>query len=178
MDEIRSKRTGIWLKAGILLFTSALFGCDHATKMAAHAALSGGRVIPIYDGIVDLRYVPNTDVAFNLLSRLGIAKTPTILLAVSVVALAAVVVAWIGAARRRVSRMHHVGFALVLAGALGNVVDRAVRGYVVDFIHVGPWPVFNVADAAVCAGVLLLLLARMRSSPPDDRPLSPAAPSG
>ena len=59
----------------------------------------------------------------------------------------------------------HVGFAFVLAGALGNVVDRAVRGYVVDFIHVRHWPVFNVADSAITLGVVMLLaqmLARER----------------
>jgi len=63
-------------------------------------------------------------------------------------------------------------FALLLAGAMGNVVDRAVRGYVVDFIHIAWWPVFNVADVAVCLGIVALVIAyaaRERSLHEDDR---------
>ena len=50
------------------------------------------------------------------------------------------------------------GLVLVLAGAVGNYTDRLVRGYVVDFIHVTHWPVFNVADILICIGLALLLL--------------------
>jgi lipoprotein signal peptidase len=51
------------------------------------------------------------------------------------------------------------GLALVAGGAAGNLLDRAVRGYVVDFIHVHGWPIFNVADVAIAAGAILLLWA-------------------
>lgn len=59
--------------------------------------------------------------------------------------------------------VEHVGYGFFLAGALGNVVDRAVRDYVVDFIHVAHWPVFNVADVLVGIGIGLWALARLRS---------------
>jgi signal peptidase II len=170
MVEVSRRRSGFWLRAGIVLFMAALFGCDHATKMAARATLAGGRSVPIYDGLVELRYAANDDTAFSLLGTLGIARTPSMLLALSLVALAGVVVAWIVATRKRASLVHHLGFALVLGGALGNVVDRAVRGYVVDFIHVARWPVFNVADIAVCAGIGVLCLARARRPPQRDAP--------
>jgi signal peptidase II len=55
------------------------------------------------------------------------------------------------------------GLALVMGGAVGNLVDRALRGHVVDFIHVSGWPVFNVADVAIVAGGLLVVLARGHS---------------
>lgn len=87
-------------------------------------------------GLLELRYTPNDDAAFSLLRNFGVART------------------------------RHIGFGLVLAGALGNVVDRLVRGYVVDFIHVTRWPVFKVADIAVVAGVLLLALAALRTREP------------
>ena len=45
-----------------------------------------------------------------------------------------------------------------MAGAIGNYLDRVLRGYVVDFVHVGHWPVFNVADAYITVGCLLLAL--------------------
>jgi signal peptidase II len=51
-----------------------------------------------------------------------------------------------------------IGIGAVIGGAAGNVFDRVRRGAVVDFIAVGPWPVFNLADAAIVAGVALVLL--------------------
>ncbi len=52
-----------------------------------------------------------------------------------------------------------VGVAVALGGATGNLVDRLRRGHVVDFIEVGPWPVFNVADMGIVAGLGLTLMA-------------------
>ncbi|MDP9003068.1 MAG: signal peptidase II [Myxococcota bacterium] len=149
-----------------MLLTSTLFGCDHATKIAAKAALAGGRVVPICDGILELRYAANDDTAFSLLHALGVARNPGVLLLLPVVAIAGLIATWIVAGRRGASPTQHAGLALVLAGALGNVVDRAVRGYVIDFIHIARWPVFNVADVAVCAGVGVLVFARHRRAPP------------
>jgi len=65
----------------------------------------------------------------------------------------------------RAARMTQVGFALVFSGALGNIVDRIARGYVVDFIHVRGWPVFNVADIAVVVGMGLIALAALVGPP-------------
>jgi signal peptidase II len=48
------------------------------------------------------------------------------------------------------------------AGAFGNAADRLVRGYVIDFIEIHRWPIFNVADIAIVAGVALLALAQLR----------------
>jgi signal peptidase II len=61
--------------------------------------------------------------------------------------------------------------ALLLAGALGNLIDRAWHGYVVDFLHVPHWPVFNVADIYVTVGAAALLLfgrtlSQPRAAPP------------
>jgi signal peptidase II len=51
--------------------------------------------------------------------------------------------------------IEHLAFGLIAAGAIGNVIDRAARGYVVDFIHVTHWPVFNVADVAIVLGIAM-----------------------
>lgn len=65
-----------------------------------------------------------------------------------------------------------VAFGLILGGAVGNVLDRLTRGYVVDFIHFQlpairfDWPVFNVADSGICVGVVLLAFLLWRSEPP------------
>jgi signal peptidase II len=172
------------LRAAIILLTLSLFGCDHATKIAAHSELSTGRVVPIVKDVLELRYTENHDTAFSLLYNLGIPRVSSWLFAASAIALGLVVAMWI-ASRKRASRTQHVAFALVLAGALGNVVDRAIRGYVIDFIHLTRWPVFNVADVSVVAGMILLMLCaiaqgRSRSGPrsgPGPDAQTPPAPS-
>ena len=59
-----------------------------------------------------------------------------------------------------------MAYALLLAGALGNLSDRLFRGYVVDFIHLHHWPIFNVADICIVVGALLFALhARPLTSP-------------
>lgn len=160
----------------LMVLTVALFGCDHATKIAAKASLEGAAAVPIAPevlrGAVELRYVENDDVAFSVLHMLGVPRSPGMLVAIALCALAALVVTVIagrgsyGEKGRgsflSADRATLVGFALTVGGALGNLVDRMARGYVVDFIHVKGWPVFNVADIAVVAGVALIALARLR----------------
>jgi len=159
------------LRIGIVLLALGMFGCDHATKLAAETKLAGAQAMPIVSGVLELRYTRNDDTAFSLLHTFGIPRTPSVLLAAASVALLSIAVMWF-VMRRKASKAQHVAFALVVAGALGNVIDRAVRGYVVDFIHLSRWPVFNVADIAVVAGVVLLVLAGSLKS----RPTGPPAP--
>ncbi len=177
MAELPASRTP--LRLAILLLTVSLFGCDHATKIAADVSLPhNGPGMSVVKGVLELRYTENPDTAFSLLQNLGVPRTPAILMAASAIALLGVIAMWIRS-RKSASRAQHVGFALVLAGALGNVVDRAWRGYVIDFIHLTRWPVFNVADISVVAGMILLgLCAISRSRPGAPRPpTAPEAPA-
>lgn len=80
------------------------------------------------------------------------------LLGASALALLLVAVLW-ARMRKTATRAQHIAWALIFSGALGNVVDRAFRGVVIDFIHLSHWPVFNVADIAVVAGVVLLFFS-------------------
>ena len=146
------------LRAAIVLIALSLFGCDHATKVAAQTSLAGGRTVNVVRGVLELEYAQNDDTAFSLLSHFGVPRVSALLIGAAALALVSIVALWI-ASRKRATRVQHVGFALVLAGALGNVVDRARHGYVVDFIHLTRWPIFNVADVGVVAGVLLLTIA-------------------
>jgi signal peptidase II len=157
----------------LLIFTAFLVGCDHATKLAVMMKLGGGDQIQIVPGALDLRYARNDDVAFSLFHHFG-NGAPTfhrtaLLIGVSLAVLAVVLTQW-WKRRADPTRALHVGFALVVAGAAGNVIDRMMRGYVVDFIHVHMWPVFNVADVLIVAGTILLaLVAQSRSSSRDAR---------
>lgn len=117
----------------------------------------------------DLRWVENTGVSLGLLS--ADSALGRWLLVAMTAAIAIFVAVWLWREKRRDDTL---SLALVLGGALGNILDRSRFGYVVDFadLHFGEWRpflVFNVADAAITIGVLLLLVRAllMRESKAD-----------
>lgn len=149
----------------LLVLAASLVGCDHATKAIAASSLAPlpGRVLPLAGDVVALRLAANPDTAFSLFARFGVPHAPGLLVMLALVGTLLVGVTWAVRARRGPMRgIEHVAFALVLAGAIGNALDRAVRGYVVDFLQVAPWPIFNVADVLVVVGMGLLALSAFR----------------
>jgi len=159
-----ARRAMGWL---LMLFTLAMVGCDHATKVVAQSALGHRGAVPIVSGLLDLHYAENRDTAFSLLQQLHFPGKGAALVALSVMGLALVVAAWWR--RRRASNLEQAAFALIVAGALGNALDRARRGYVIDFIEIHRWPVFNVADVAIVAGAVLLAILALRRAGPITR---------
>lgn len=159
----------------LVLIAVGLAGCDHATKYAAQQGLSphhsvSGSSKTLVPGVVELLYSENRDTAFSVFRSLGVQAPKALLVVLPVVALAAVgFMAW--RRRKDAGKLELAGYAMVVGGALGNVIDRVFRGYVIDFIHVEHWPIFNVADVAVGAGVAALLLASLL------RPKVPPAPA-
>jgi signal peptidase II len=100
-----------------------------------------------------------------------------VLIALGCLGVTALLVVW--RRRRRARWREHAAYVLLLAGAVGNVGDRIARGYVVDFIHLHHWPIFNVADALLVGGMVLLALSWRRSRPrPPPAPPPPAAVPG
>jgi signal peptidase II len=127
-----------------------LVSCDHASKGVAKAELETGGAHELIGGLLSLRYVENTDIAFNLLRWVPENVRFPALLVTGALAVGALCFLLFRASKK-------VGltvFALVLvtAGAVGNYLDRVVRGYVVDFVHLVHWPVFNVADIYITVG--------------------------
>ncbi len=141
----------------LLFFSLSLVGCDHATK---ELALSQFRDEPVslFAGGLTLTYTENRDMAFGLLSHV-MGPEARLFLLTMVKALAVV-----GGASYLWLRMRHgtwrelLAVSLVVAGAAGNLLDRVTRGHVIDFLHVPHWPVFNVADIAICVGYGLLFV--------------------
>lgn len=151
-----ARRALSWL---LLLFTLALVGCDHATKVVAQSALERRGPVALVPGILDLHYAENRDTAFSLTRMLHFPGKGVLLMAVAVIGLSAVIFAWWR--RRRASTAEQAAYALLVAGALGNALDRVLRGYVVDFIEIHRWPIFNVADVAIVAGAVLLAIVSL-----------------
>jgi signal peptidase II len=154
----------------ILFLLFLLVGCDHATKGVAKAELETGGARELIRGLVSFRYVENTDIAFNLLRWVPETIRFPALLVVGAVAVAALCLL-LFQAREKVS-IPVFSLILVAAGAIGNYLDRIFRGYVVDFVHLRHWPVFNVADVYVTVGYALLawaLFVNWRAGPAVER---------
>jgi signal peptidase II len=142
-------RRWLWLSLLVIVL-------DQLSKHWASAALTNGLWVLL--DVLNLRLAHNTGAAFSFLSGAGGWQT------LFFVALALAVSLWLGL---WLWRLHaggwplRAGLALVLGGALGNVIDRVRFGYVVDFIDLHwqqwHWPVFNLADSAITVGVALLL---------------------
>ncbi len=133
---------------------------DQLTKHWALNALADGNVI---DVIGSLRFSLhfNTGVAFSLGSDSGLGPW------ISVLAIGVVVAISLGATSR--VPLGAVASGLIAGGAVGNLIDRAFRGddgflhgAVVDFVDLQWWPVFNVADAAIVVGAVILVIASFR----------------
>lgn len=142
------RRNGIRL-AGV---AAAVFLADQWTKAWATATLQHRPPVEILGTLVQLTYTRNSGVAFGLGAGTNF---PFYLFSIA----AAIGILWVFI-RGRVRRpVHQLALALVLGGALGNLVDRVTTGRVVDFILLSwrhwDFPVFNVADTAVSIGVVL-----------------------
>jgi signal peptidase II len=154
-EQLRLKRT----RSTALVIALLLFVLDQATKWVVTypLQLEFRQVIEIFD-FFDLRWVKNTGVSLGLLSADG--EFGRWLLVAMTAAIAIFVALWLWREKRRDDS---AALALVLGGAIGNILDRVRLGYVVDFadLHFGDWHpflVFNVGDAAITIGVLLLLV--------------------
>lgn len=135
---------------------AAVLALDQASKWAALTLLEPGRPVTVLP-FFDLVLVWNRGVSFGLFAGLG-AAAPWLLVLVAF-AVGGFLIWWF---RRERAALTRFAIALVLGGALGNVVDRVRHGAVVDFLdfHVGDWhwPAFNLADTAVVCGAALLVL--------------------
>jgi signal peptidase II len=143
---------------GILLAIAAgVLALDIASKALVVATLSGRPPIRLLGGLLTLRESRNSGAAFSIGTSMTVVFT---LIAVGVI------VFILRTSRRTYSLPWAVALGLLLGGATGNLTDRIFRfpgpfrGWVVDWIQVPDWPVFNLADSAiVCGGVLMVLIA-------------------
>lgn len=152
-----------------LLVAALLVAADQLSKAWVVATYALGASSPTALGF-SITHSRNNGAAFGLLRDVSVPLGPltidaTFLLGVLSLAVSAVLGVYVWRARRRLTTLTGTALGLILAGAIGNMIDRFRLGYVIDFIHfkVGwfDFPVFNIADSCVVVGAGLLILASM-----------------
>ena len=147
-------------RPGELAIMALIVVADQVTKALVRANLPLGDSRTVFPGWLDLTHVQNTGAAFGLLNNVDFPGKPFVMIAIAAVALVAI--AAYGTQLGFRDRLARIGLALILGGAIGNLIDRAVAGHVVDFVDVY-WNdvhfwAFNVADAAINIGALMVIL--------------------
>lgn len=130
-----------------LYIGAAIFALDQAIKLLMRNLLDNGRELQIIGDFFKLRLTHNTGAAFSILTGNNL-----LLIFVSFFVIGLIVYYMYKSEDERLP------LSLVLGGAIGNLIDRIFLGSVVDFIDISIWPVFNVADMAITAGIALIIL--------------------
>jgi signal peptidase II len=155
-ERFRLHRLEVAVAAGIVVV-------DQITKALVRAHVSLYDTVPVVPGILNLTHVRNSGAAFGFLNAVEFPYKSAIL---ALIATAAFVgIAFYAARTATDERVARFGLAMILAGAIGNLIDRLVLGSVVDFVDVvfGSWHfwAFNVADSAITLGVIAMMIDMM-----------------
>ncbi len=133
----------------------AILFLDQYSKFLVSLKLATGESIPVIKDILHITFVRNTGAAF------GLFKNSTIIFILISVAAVVVISGFILRSIQRgdfsLRVLFNAGLVLILSGAMGNLIDRLRFGYVIDFIDVRIWPVFNIADTSITIGTIFLL---------------------
>lgn len=155
-----------WISVSILIIAA-----DQATKWAVIEWVPLYGKVPI-NFFVNVTHQQNQGAAFSFLAdQAGWQRWFFVVLATAV---SGVMIAWLWRIRQEGPIVLMAGLSFVLGGAIGNLIDRAMLGYVTDFIQVwfGSWafPSFNVADSAITVGAVLLIIDAILSARGEDKP--------
>ena len=170
----RVKESAVYRTAYFLASLAVLL-LDQWTKGIVVRSFQLHESRPVIPGFFDLTYVQNSGAAFGLFASVDSSLKAIVLNSVAVIVFL-IVSAYALRSSLKSVRLQ-VGLALILGGAVGNLLDRVRFTYVVDFIDFSisghHWPAFNVADSAICAGVALLFLDMLQRE--DEAEPQPAA---
>lgn len=168
--------TGIDQRRGlrlVLAIAVVVLAADQLTKIWAVHTMDGSRQ-DVIGGLFGFRLTRNPGAAFSFAT--GMTWIFTVLAVV-------VAILIVRLARRLASRLWGVALGLLLGGATGNLSDRLfrapgfARGHVVDFLELPHWPIFNLADSAICCAAALIVLASLRGVRIDGRPADDGPPA-
>lgn len=153
IDVIRQRRLEILIVVGVVVL-------DQITKMLVRNSLALHESVDVVAGVLSLTRVHNTGAAFGMLNGVDFAFKTVVMSVIALIALGGV--GWYALSVPLSDTLARVGIAGVAGGAIGNLIDRASQGYVLDFVDAywSGWHfwAFNVADAAITLGVICMIL--------------------
>ena len=153
LGVLTARRLELYVALTVVVF-------DQITKAMIRPALALHESVVVIPGFVDFTRVHNTGAAFGMLNSVEFPYKTVVLSLVALIALGGV--AWYAATVPLGDRLARLGMAGVMGGAIGNLIDRASAGYVLDFVDAywDGWHfwAFNVADAAITFGVIFMIL--------------------
>ncbi|MBM3945172.1 MAG: signal peptidase II [SAR202 cluster bacterium] len=136
-----------WL---LLAVVGAVIGLDQLTKYLVDANMRLGQSIPA-EGFFRLTYTTNSGTIFGLFPGQTL---PLTILSVGAIAF----LIYFYRTHPSPTLLMRAAIGVLLGGALGNLIDRLRHGAVIDFVDVGPWPIFNIADSAITIGIALIVI--------------------
>ena len=160
-----------------LLVTAAVVALDQITKRLVASKLDLHDSREVVAGVVSLTHVRNRGAAFGFLSNADLPHQSLLFAVLSLLALGAIAV--YAFKLPAAQRWPQCALALIMGGAVGNLIDRIAYGYVIDFVDVywraHHWPAFNVADSCISVGVGMLIVDLLRA--PAESPSSSDGPA-
>lgn len=145
-------------KKFLILIIIFIIAIDQFAKFLVVSNLQG-QSIELMENVLNLTYVENTGGAY------GIGATSSILILIGLnVLIIAVLIKLLYEAKQNISKL---GLSLALAGGISNLLDRILRGFVVDYIDINPiikYPVFNIADISIVIGIIILIVYIIKTS--------------
>lgn len=153
------------------VLASAVILVDQATKAWIRGWLDVGERWLDRGSLINLSHVENTGAAFGILQGNG-----TLLIIPVVIAIGAVLLMLVWTPQQRFGGLYSAALALILGGAIGNLIDRVARGSVTDFIDPRYYPAFNLADSSIVIGVIALVgLSFLEDDEQSEQPLAEGA---
>lgn len=139
-----------------MLFSSALcaYVIDRLSKLFAVRMMYPGQSVEVIPKIFNITLVLNSGAAFGLFKD----RAAFFIVISAFIITLIILYAW---RQNMMAPSVAVSLGLILGGSLGNLVDRASFGYVIDYFDFRIWPVFNIADSAICVGVGILILGAL-----------------
>jgi signal peptidase II len=153
IGPVRARRVELWVVAGLVI-------ADQVTKAMVRRSIELHESVTVIPDVAALTRVHNTGAAFGMFNTMDFPGKPVVLTIIATLALAGVV--WYAASVPLTDWLARIGVAAILGGAIGNLIDRATTGYVLDYVDLSwrGWHfwAFNVADASISIGVVLMIL--------------------
>lgn len=147
-------RSQVDIFLSVIVTLSVIF-LDRVTKIFFAKLLAPGESIPVIHNVLHMTMVRNTGIAFGFFKDQGI-----VFIIIPIIAIILLVfnIYYYKQNNEALSHPYIIAFSLILGGAIGNLIDRIAYGYVIDFIDLRVWPVFNIADSAITIGAFIVAL--------------------